>query len=138
MGDEMNREEMDEFLGQKLLARVATVKPDGSPHVTPVWYYWDGEILMMNTSMTRRKAVHLQNDPRIAVTIDTTEQPYRRVIMEGEAELSQEDGTETIVELAGRYMGEQGRGYAKNVLAEQPRVTVRLKPEKVITWDGSK
>jgi hypothetical protein len=41
----MSRDEMDRFLQQKLAARLTSIRPDGYPHTTPLWYVWDGEAL---------------------------------------------------------------------------------------------
>jgi hypothetical protein len=39
----MSREEIDEFLSGRWVARLATIGRDGYPHAFPFWYYWDGE-----------------------------------------------------------------------------------------------
>jgi nitroimidazol reductase NimA-like FMN-containing flavoprotein (pyridoxamine 5'-phosphate oxidase superfamily) len=41
----MSKEEIDSFLQQKLVARLTSIRPDGYPHTTPLWYVWDGEML---------------------------------------------------------------------------------------------
>ena len=41
----LTAEEMEQFLAGNPVARLATLKPDGSPYVMPVWYQWDGEAL---------------------------------------------------------------------------------------------
>ncbi len=41
----MSREESDRFLQQKAVARLTSIRPDGYPHTTPLWYVWDGEAL---------------------------------------------------------------------------------------------
>ena len=42
-GVAMSKEEIDRFLQQKLVARLTSIRPDGYPHTTPLWYVWDGE-----------------------------------------------------------------------------------------------
>ena len=41
----LTAEEMEQFMAGNAVARLATLKPDGSPYVMPVWYHWDGEAL---------------------------------------------------------------------------------------------
>jgi hypothetical protein len=42
---EMTKEEIDDFLSGRWIARLATIGRDGYPHVTPLWYYWEGKCL---------------------------------------------------------------------------------------------
>ncbi|GAA4717608.1 pyridoxamine 5'-phosphate oxidase family protein [Phytohabitans rumicis] len=61
---------------------VATLHPDGRPHVTPVWGVWDGEAFWFSCGGHSRKARNLDRDPRATVTTSDTGEP---VIMEGAA-----------------------------------------------------
>ena len=46
-GRKLSSKEIDEFLAMPIIARIATVKPDGAPHVAPVWQLWDGEAMWL-------------------------------------------------------------------------------------------
>jgi PPOX class probable F420-dependent enzyme len=63
---------------------LATVRPDGPPHVMPVWGTWDGDGVLFSTSPTSRKARNLDADPRCTVSTDNALEP---VVLEGTAEL---------------------------------------------------
>ena len=70
----MTKEQIDAFLVEPLLARIATASiQDLQPHVVPVWYYWDREILWISTFAGSQKAKDLTTNPHCAVTIDLTE-----------------------------------------------------------------
>ncbi len=62
---------------------VATVWPDGRPHVMPVWGVWDAGCLWFSSSLGSRKARNLDADPRLTVTTDNALEP---VVVEGTAE----------------------------------------------------
>jgi len=62
---------------------VATVCPDGRPHVMPVWGVWDGESLWFSSSLGSRKTRDLERDPRCAIATDNAFEP---VVLEGVAE----------------------------------------------------
>lgn len=65
----MSQDELDAFLEEERTCRVATTGPDG-PHVTPLWFWWDGAHLWL-TSLTRsQRWTDLARDPRIAVVVD--------------------------------------------------------------------
>ncbi len=73
----------EERLGSSRYYWVATVWPDGRPHVTPVWGVWHDDAAWFSCSPGSRKARNLDADPRCAVTTDDAVRP---VIVEGEAE----------------------------------------------------
>lgn len=73
-GISMTKEEIDLFLSAERTCRVATIGGDGSPHVAPLWFVWDGAFLWLNSVVRSRRWTDLQKDPRIAVVVDGGEQ----------------------------------------------------------------
>ncbi len=125
---------MDRFLQGPNVAKIATVKPDGSPYVVPVWYEWgDGKLLFGG----RKKSVwveYIRKQPKIAVLIDGADPPYPKVIMEGEARILGGDWVEMGRRMVIRYFGpELGPSYLEGSL-DQPRWVVQLLPSKITTW----
>ena len=66
----LTADEMNEFLQSAPLARLATLKPDGSPYVMPVWYQWDGEALYFVGRQRAKWCEHIKADGRVSVVID--------------------------------------------------------------------
>jgi PPOX class probable F420-dependent enzyme len=116
------------LLREKVLAHVATVMPDGSPHVTPVWVDTDGEAVLFNTAKGRLKYRNLSRDPRVAISLSAKDNDYRTVVMRGRAEFIEEGADAHIDRLAKKYLG------ADSYPGRQPgevRVTVRVVPETI-------
>jgi Pyridoxamine 5'-phosphate oxidase len=65
----MTEQERDAFLTEERTCRVATIGPDG-PHVTPLWFHWDGTALWISSVVRSQRWADLMKDPRVAVTID--------------------------------------------------------------------
>jgi len=65
------------------LGFLATLLPDGSPHVTPVWVDHEGDIVLVNTSVGRVKQRNIERDPRVMIAIADSKNPYDRVIIRG-------------------------------------------------------
>jgi hypothetical protein len=94
----MTAEERDEFLSGRWLCRLATNGSDGFPHVTPVWYYWDGGCLYVGLGKTRQSCRNLERDPRCSAVIDMDDRPLmgmrtnlaKAVAIKGEAVLMAE------------------------------------------------
>ena len=66
----MSRQEIDEFLSGRWVARLATIGADGYPHVYPFWYYWDGECFYLTATRTRGSYRDLKLNPRCSVVVD--------------------------------------------------------------------
>ncbi|WP_329572175.1 PPOX class F420-dependent oxidoreductase [Kitasatospora sp. NBC_01266] len=90
-------------------AKLSTVRADGRPHVTPIWFLLDGEDIVFNTARTGVKGRNLARDPRVALCVDDEQPPFAFALIEGRAELS-EDLAEVrawATRIAARYMGEE-------------------------------
>src|SRR3989337_1000010 len=101
------------FLGQPHVAALATVRPDGRPHVTPVWYDFDGSEFTVASFRTTQKLKNVARKGFAALCIFTQEPPYRNVIIEGTARVGSPLDNVWRERLAPRYPGQlPGRGYA--------------------------
>ncbi len=112
-------------------AHVATLMPDGMPHVTPVWIDYDDESnrLRVNTAKGRQKHVNVQNDPRIGVSMVDPDDPYRALSVFGEVEALTEAGAaEHIDALEARY-----RGNERYQGDRTGRIVLEIRPDRVMT-----
>jgi len=116
------------LLREKVLAHVATIMPDGSPQVTPVWVDTDGEAVLFNTAKGRLKHRNLSRDPRVAISITDRNDDYRTVVIRGRAELIDEGADELIDRLAKKYRGLDRYPFRQ---PGEERVTVRVVPETI-------
>jgi PPOX class probable F420-dependent enzyme len=121
--------EAQHLLKGKHFAHVATLMPDGSPQVSPVWVDIEEGKVLFNTAEGRLKPQNLRRDPRVAVSIVNQENPYENVLIRGRAvEVTQDDADDHIDSLANRYMGVDK--YPLRQPGEE-RVIVKIEPEKV-------
>ena len=115
---------------KKTFAHVATLMPDGFPHVTPVWIDHDaGENrILVNTATGRQKHVNVENDPRVGVSMVDPDDPYRALSVIGEVdELVETGAAEHIDSLERRYRGNETYPHDRT-----NRVIVKIRPERVI------
>src|SRR4030065_538403 len=73
------------FVRQPNVAALATVRPDGRPHVTPVWYDFDGREFTVATFRNTQKLKNLSHKGFATLCIFTHNSPYRNVIVESTA-----------------------------------------------------
>jgi PPOX class probable F420-dependent enzyme len=124
-------ESVRQFLEERRFAVVATINPDDSPQQTVLWYYVDGDEIVMNTAAGRRKPLNLRRDARLSFCVESD---YRYVAISGTAELieDQETAQADIRRLAILNHGpERGARQSDEQFSKQHRITIRLKPEKV-------
>ncbi len=103
---------LDLLTQKKAFADLATVMPDGSPQVTPVWVdYKDGKILV-NTARGRTKDRNMSADSRVALAISDPDNPYRHVQIRGRVTNIVEKGAaEHIDAMAKKYLGKDKYPY---------------------------
>jgi PPOX class probable F420-dependent enzyme len=108
---------------------IATIREDGSPHVTPVWIDYDGEAVLVNSAHGRTKVKNIQRDPRATVTVLPAEnQQSGYVMVSGPAELVDEGAREHIDKLAKKYLGKDSYPYLG---PGERRVIIKIYPEIV-------
>lgn len=135
---QMTQEELNAFLARPYIADLATVRADGSPHITPVWYLYDGSAFYITSRRGRAKVKHIERDPRVALSVHDTSYPYKGAMVEGVAEIIEANAAELTRKLAIHYLGpEEGRAYAE-VLNRYQRIVISIRPKRVVSWDYSK
>lgn len=130
-------DEYHDLFEKRTIAHFATLMPDGTPQVTPVWvdYDPDAEELLVNTARGRQKERNVRRDDRVGVSMTDPDTDYRFVSVRGRVTDVTEDGAvEHIDALAGRYMGRDR--YPNHETDRGPRVVIRISTDHVVTWDG--
>jgi PPOX class probable F420-dependent enzyme len=88
------------------LGHLATLMPDGSPHVSPVWVDYDGRYILINTAKGRRKEMNMRARPQVALDIVDPDNPFRFLSIRGRVvEITGEGANEQRDKLDTRYLG---------------------------------
>lgn len=115
----------------KNFASLATLMPDGSPQVTPVWIDLDGGDVLFNTVTGRQKALNLDRDGRVAISVFDSANPYRYIAIRGVIDSKTTDGADANIDrLAKKYLGVEKY---PNANPNDQRVIYRVKPTHVQT-----
>jgi len=139
----MTDDEIATFVERSRTATMATVGPDGTPHLVAMWFgVVDGEI-WFETKSRSQKAVNLRRDPRLVCMIEDglTYDTLRGVSIEGTGEISEDPDLiwKVGINVWERYNGpysEEMKPLVEMMLHK--RVVVRLVPERTRSWDHRK
>ena len=113
---------------KKTFANLALVRKDGTPHVSPLWFEWDGEHIIINTARGRVKDNILKRHPAVSMSIMDPDDPYRYILIDGQVVDETEEGAyETICRLSQKYRGHSN--FLKT--PDQVRVTYKIRPTHV-------
>ena len=112
-------------------AQLATLMPDGSPQVTPVWLDYDGTHVRVNSAKGRVKDKNMRRDKRVALSIQDPENAYRYIAVRGEVVEITEQGADAHIDaLAKKYLGKDRYPFRS---AGEVRVIYKIRPDKVST-----
>jgi PPOX class probable F420-dependent enzyme len=143
----LTKEELDERLAGRALARLATYREDGMIHLTPIWFSWDGERFRLTLGAGRVHLTNLSRDARVSILID--EDPRVQdglaagawaIMARGTAELSQDPElikTVTLDVLTRALGPHDAQLYLEPIMAEG-RTIVTITPSAWLTWDYNK
>ena len=138
----MSPDELAAFLGEERMCRLGSLGADGSPHVSPLWFVWDGSAIWLNSVVRSQRWTNLLRDPRVSIAIDGGE---------GYFELR---GAELIGRV--EVVGEVPRTLAPDPLVAEPErlfgakygggefvpdgnhAWLRMVPDKMVSWDFRK
>lgn len=115
-------------------AKLAVVRVDGSPHVSPVWVDLDGDDIVFTCSMETVKGRAIRRDGRVSVCLDDEQPPFHFVTISGRARV-QDDLDEVrhwATRIAGRYMGEDLADVFGTRNAVPGEMLVRVRAEQVV------
>jgi Pyridoxamine 5'-phosphate oxidase len=138
----MSTEERDEFLRSERTCRVASVKSNGAPHLSALWFVWDGESLWLTSIVKSQRWTDIEREPRVSILVDTGHGfgELRGVEISGTAQVvgevprTGEPNDELVTpeqlfgdKYAGGAFGHDGR-----------HAWLRVVPEKIVSWDFRK
>ena len=110
-------------------ASLATLMPDGSPQVSPVWVDFDGKYILVNTAEGRQKPRNVRHDPRVALSVFDQQNPYTAATVRGRVvEITHEGADQHIDRMAKKYLGRDTYPFRQ---PGERRVIFKIEPEHV-------
>jgi len=124
-------DQFKDLFSKVAFAHLATLMPDGSPQVTPVWCDFDGTNVRVNSAKGRVKDKNMRRDKKVALSVQDPENPYRCLAMRGEVvEITEEGADAHIDSLAKKYLGKDKYPFRA---PGEVRVIYKIRPVNVHT-----
>lgn len=117
-----------DLFAKQAFGHLATLMPDGSPQVTPVWVDYDGTHVRFNSALGRVKDKNIRRDARVAVSLQDPANPYRYLEVRGRVvEITQDGADAHIDRLTQKYLGQTSYPYRR---PGEVRVLYKIEPLK--------
>jgi nitroimidazol reductase NimA-like FMN-containing flavoprotein (pyridoxamine 5'-phosphate oxidase superfamily) len=130
--------ELEAFLADQRIIRLATASPDGRPHVVPLWFVWVDGTIFMNSTLGNVTIRNIQRNPVATGSIDdgVAYDELRGVLIHGRVEWAEQDPRldTAMHRWSEKYMGGNPLPYSR----WKNRVWLRLIPEQTTSWDFRK
>jgi PPOX class probable F420-dependent enzyme len=121
-------EKYHDLFQKKAFAQLATVMPDGSPQISPVWFEYEGDHIVINSAKGRVKDQNMRRDPRVGIDIMDPDNPYRHLSIRGRVVDITENGADAHIDkLTKKYIGQDTYPYRS---AGEVRVIYKIQPER--------
>ncbi|HWO02328.1 MAG TPA: PPOX class F420-dependent oxidoreductase [Blastocatellia bacterium] len=119
-------ENYKDLFQKKAFASLATVMPDGTPQVTPVWVDFDGKHVIVNSARGRRKDKNMSKNSAVSLSVMDPDNPYRYLEVRGRvAEITEDGADQHIDKMAKKYMGVDKYPYRQQ---GEVRVMYKIEP----------
>ena len=124
--------EQDQFLRDHTFSIITTIKKDGSPQSTPVYYLYEDEKIYISVTKPRAKTRNVRRDPRVSLVALSTERPFSYVQISGTATITEDDLEARSRRIYSLFMPNLPENFS-GMLEEQQRQIMVLTPEQALS-----
>jgi PPOX class probable F420-dependent enzyme len=127
---------IDQRLHAEPIIWLSTVRPDGRPHLVPVWFWWDGATILIFSKPSAQKVRNLRHSPHVMLALDTADEGEDVVLLAGRAELLGQDAPRsTLPQYADKYAALMERiGITAASMAAEYTQTIRVTIERQVRF----
>jgi PPOX class probable F420-dependent enzyme len=128
---------VNERLQNEKMIWFSTVRPNGKPHLVPVWFYWDGATILIFSQPRAEKVRDVRHNPNVMLALDTAKEGDDVVLVEGEAVLLDPASVNaTHTDYAKKYESWiQRMGWDAEAMAKEYSQPIRMTPTRFISWE---
>ena len=127
---------IDQRLHAEPVIWLSSVRPDGRPHLVPVWFLWDGETVTIFSQPNNQKIRNIRANPNVCLALEAANEGEDVGILEGTAEFISMDTAEAILpEYREKYQASIAElGWTPETMLASYSQPIRVTPSRLITW----
>ncbi len=137
-------QEVDDYLAGPHVGHFASIRRNGGPHISPVWYQWRAGsepgtgVITVVSGESAVKTRNVRRNPKVSLSVATDEWPYQYVILEGDATVTTDDIREAVRSIFSRYEGAERGEEDANELTQggQQLVAIVIHVKRILSWKG--
>ena len=128
---------LDRFLDTEPVVWISSVRPDGAPHLVPIWFTWDGESLLVFSKPHAQKVRNVRANPTVMLALGDPAADFDVVLVEARAELDRAPARSLPAAHLAKY-GERmaGLGLSPEAFLETYSQVIRITPQRPLGWHG--
>jgi PPOX class probable F420-dependent enzyme len=117
---------------------LSSVRPDGTPHLVPIWFSWDGETVLIASKPHARKVANLKANPRVMLALGEPDDDFDVGLLEGVAEILDAPAAEVLPpEHLRKYRNEMAAiGLDRDEFLATYSLVIRIRPTRFLPWHG--
>jgi PPOX class probable F420-dependent enzyme len=137
MPDATTAARLDRFLATEPIVWISSVRPDGMPHLIPIWFSWDGVSLIVLSKPHAQKVRNLRSNPKVMVAIGNPEEDFDVVLVEAKATLESEPAQTLPAAHRRKYRDRMAAiGLTPDDFVATYSQVVRITPTRALGWHG--
>ena len=129
---------IDRLLRSEPVIWLSSVRPDGGPHLVPIWFSWDGRDILIASKPRAQKIRNLRANPTVMLALGEAEHDFDVGLLEGRAELLERPATEILppAHLA-KYVARMAAiGLSPDEFLATYSLVIRITPTRFLPWHG--
>jgi PPOX class probable F420-dependent enzyme len=129
---------IDRMLRSESVVWMSTVNPDGTPHLVPIWFSWDGASVLIASKPNARKVANLRANPAVMLALGEPDDDFDVGMIQGVAELPTAPSSEL---LPGGHIAKYRRqmaaiGLSRDEFLATYSQVIRIRPTRFLPWHG--
>jgi PPOX class probable F420-dependent enzyme len=128
---------LEERLATERVAWLTTVRPDGRPHVVPIWFSWDGQAFLVYSKPHARKVENLRERPDVMLALGDADADFDVILVEGRAELIDRPAEPPPGEHFAKYAAAMAAiDLDRDEYTRTYSLVIRVTPTRFLPWSG--
>lgn len=131
----MTQSEIETYLGEPHIGHLVTVRRDGRPNISPLWFLPEGDRVWIMTRLDTQKVRNVLENPAVAISIATEDRPYKYIVLEGYAEMASDNVDGVIRRICEFYLGpDNGSVFAERLISRATMSILSIRVDGMIDW----